>query len=100
MLDALENSGVEIPEELREEAGFSVTDLFFPLAVVLGFGLIGFLAYRKIRRSKASLGYAISDMNEKMSDFKKGDKAYDTMTDEEKKEFKKVNKLFNNNKQN
>ncbi|OYT17879.1 MAG: hypothetical protein B7C24_00425 [Bacteroidetes bacterium 4572_77] len=94
MLEALENSGVEVPDELKEESRFSWADIVFPLSIVISFSVIGFLFFWKVKRSKSDIGYAMTNMSKQMDSIKKGDSKYDKMNEEEKKQLQELNNLF------
>ena len=94
MLNMLEESGVEVPEGMRDESSLIGADIIFPLAVILGLGIIAFIFFIKIRRSKSDFGYAISDISNKMQLLKDKDEIYDKISPEEKKSLEKLDQLF------
>jgi len=96
MLDALENSGVEVSDELRQEASYNWADVIFPLSIVLGFGLIAFFIFRKAKSKINDIGYSFGDMKNKMGTIAENEKIYEKMSEEEKKAFDAMQNLFNN----
>ena len=96
MLDMLENSGVEVSDELRNEASYNWADIIFPLSIVLSFGLITFFIIRKARRRISDVGYSFGEMKNKMNTIVENEKIGDKMSQEEKEGIDAMQKLFNN----
>ena len=96
MLDTLENSGVEISDELRQEASYNWADIIFPLSIVLSFGILSFIIFRKVKRRINDIGYSFGDMKRKIDTIDEKEKVYEKMSEEEKIAFETMQKLFNN----
>ncbi len=96
MLDALEKSGVEVPAELREEAGFAWADVLFPVVIVVSLGLISFIAFRRFKNKTDEIGYSFGEMRSKTESLTNDKNIYNKMSDKEKKGFENLQKIFNN----
>ena len=99
MLDALEKNGVEVPAELREEAGFSWADIVFPLTIVVSLGLIAFFAFRRFKNKADEIGYSLSEIAHKTESFTKDKEIYNKMSSKEKKGLEDIQKIFENKKE-
>lgn len=98
MLDAFEKSGVEVPAELREEAGFSWADVVFPLSIIVSLGLISFFAFRRFKNKADEIGYSLGELKSKTESFTNDKEIHNKMSDEEKKGVEALQKLFGNKK--
>lgn len=99
MLDALEKNGIEVPSELREEAGFSWADIVFPLTIVVSLGLIVFFAFRRFKNKADEIGYSLGDLVHKTESFTKDKEIFNKMSNEEKKGLEDIQKFFENKKE-
>ncbi len=95
MFDLLEESGVEVPPELREDAGLNWANVIFPVSIVLGFGFIGFFIFRKAKRTINEIGYSMGEMKGKLDATVKDKQLYDKMSQEEREQFDAIQRLFN-----
>ena len=96
MLDALEKSGVEVPAELREEAGFAWADVLFPLIIVVSLGLISFIAFRRFKNKTDEIGYSLGNMKSKMDSLTNNKDTYNKMSNKQKKELEDLQNIFKN----
>ena len=95
MIKSLEESGVEIPDEVKEQQAFNVTDVLFPIGGILIFGMFVFMGIKQFKRKKAEFGYVLGDINEKVNSLKDNPDVSEKMTDEEKKNLDDVLNFLN-----
>lgn len=95
MIKSLEESGVEIPDEVKEQQAFNVTDVLFPIGGILIFGVFVFMGIKQFKRKKEEFGYVLGDINEKVNSLKDNPDVSEKMTDEEKKNLDDVLNFLN-----
>lgn len=95
LIKSLEESGAEIPKELKAEKSFNMADILFPLGSFFIFGIFAFMGVRHFKRKKAQIGYALGDINEKIESIKSNEEISDKMTDEQKKNLDSVLNFIN-----
>jgi len=95
MIKSLEESGVEIPDEVKNQQGFNMADVLFPLGGILILGVFVFMGIKQLKRKKAEFGYALGDIKKKVDSFKDNQEVSDKMTDEEKKNLADVLNFLN-----
>ena len=95
MIKSLEESGVEIPDEVKEQQAFNVTDVLFPIGGILIFGVFVFMGIKQFKRKKAEFGYVLGDINGKVNSLKDNPDVSEKMTDEEKKNLDDVLNFLN-----
>ncbi len=95
IIKSLEESGVDIPNEIKDSKSFNMADILFPLGGLLTFGVFIFMGIKQFKRKKAQIGYAFGDINDKINSIKNNSEISEKMTDEEKKNLDNVLNFLN-----
>lgn len=95
IINSLEESGVEIPDEIKQQQGFNLFDVVFPLGGLFMFGVFVFAGVRQFKRKKADLGFAFGEINEKINSITNDPEISEKMNMEEKKSLDDFMKFMN-----
>lgn len=95
LIHSLEESGVEIPDEVKQLQGFNLADIMFPLGGLFMFGVFVFAGLRQFKRKKAEFGYALGDINEKIKTITNDSEIAEKMSIDESKNLEDFMKFLN-----